>query len=139
MAALKISTSLRNALANQITTKLDTGSTNSQARLLIRTGSPPANPETAASGTLLATVLLHTPPSFGSASTGVITADTIGNVTVAASGTAGWFRIVDKDNNAMIDGDITATGGGGDITFDNITFVSGGTVAISSLTITVPQ
>lgn len=139
MANFKIATGLRNALANEITAQIDAGTGVTAGQIKIYTGSQPANPQTAASGTLLATINLHTPPSFGSASTGTITADTIANVTVAASGTAGWFRLLDRDGTTIADGQVTATGGGGDMTFDNVAFVAGGTVSITSFTITVPE
>ncbi len=61
------------------------------------------------------------------------------DTSVDATGTAGWFRIYDRDNQAVLDGDITATGGGGDIEFDNINFVVGGVAAIPLLTASVPQ
>jgi len=140
MANFKISTGLRNTLADAITGLLDTGSTNPSARLLIYDGTQPTNPQTAVSTqVLLATVALHVPPSFGAAATGVITGDTIANVTVTNSGTAAWFRLINRAGTVIADGQITVTGGGGDMTFDNVTFVAGGTVSITSFTITVPQ
>ena len=48
-------------------------------------------------------------------------------------------EVEDKARQAFMDGDITETSGGGDIEFDNINFIVGGVVAITSLTATMPQ
>jgi len=135
--AFKIGTSARNAMADALGALPDGGA--SAGRIEIRTGAPPTNPGDANSGTLLATLPLSD-PSFGAASSGVITANSITSDTaVDASGTAGHFRIFDSDDVCIGQGTVTATGGGGDMTFNTVSFVSGGTCAISSLTITVPQ
>ncbi len=61
------------------------------AYLLIYTGAPPASCGTAASGTLLAS--LPCSATFGSVSTGVLTANAITNAAAAANGTAGYWRL----------------------------------------------
>jgi hypothetical protein len=138
--AFRLGVNAQNAGCNAIVGQVDAGTTNTTGRLLIYTGSQPATPATTATGTLLVTINFNN-PSFGSASAGaasMVTSPAV-SATVAASGTAGWFRITDRNNNAIFDGSITATGGGGDMTFDNTAFVSGGTATISSITITVPM
>jgi hypothetical protein len=52
------------------------------------------------------------------------------------SGTAGHARLKDSDGN--IHSDCTCGQGSGDISFDNNVIVSGGTVAISSMSVTMP-
>lgn len=143
--AIKHSLGLKNyALASGIK-----GAFDSDGRINIYTGSPPSDPDAAATGTLLATLSLAA-TAFGAASGGVLTAAAIGSDTnVDASGTAGWFRIykaADDPSGASgtsgtstahrrLDGTI-AEGSGGDINFDETAFVAGGTAAISSLTLT---
>lgn len=142
--AIKISTGLRNLAADAIGAALDT-----TGRINIYSGSPPANPQAAATGTLLATLSLAS-DAFGAASSGVITAGAItGDSSADATGTAGWFRIYRTADTApgsagsstdrRIDGTVTATGGGGDITFDSVSFVAGGAINMTSLTYTVPE
>jgi len=132
----RIGVSARNAAATAIATLLDGGA--AAGKIEIRTGSQPATPATAASGTLLATLTL-TDPAFGAASTGVVTAATItGDSSADATGTAGWFRAMDSNNVAIIDGSVTATGGGGDLTLNSVSIVAGGTVNVTSWTITMP-
>jgi hypothetical protein len=141
MATLRISTGLRNALANAITAFLDgsSGSPNN-AYIEIYTGSMPANPQTAISTQTKLGTLLFAVPSFGSPSTGVITANVISRDDSAdATGTAAWARVIRGDGSVAFDADVTATGGGGTIEFNTVSFVSGGPIEISSFTLTVPQ
>jgi hypothetical protein len=59
--------------------------------LLLYTGSPPANCGTAATGTLLAS--LPCSATFGTVTTGVLTANAITSEAAVASGTAGYWRL----------------------------------------------
>lgn len=130
--ATRISTAARNAAASAIGALLNGGT------IEIRTGSQPATPGTAATGTVLGTLTLSA-TAFGAASTGVITANTItGDSSADATGTAGWFRGYDSSTAAVIDGSVTATGGGGDMTLDSTSIVAGGTISMTSWTITMP-
>jgi hypothetical protein len=135
MAVLRLSTTVRNALANQIKSSIDTGA-GAGGTIKIYTGSQPATPQDAATGTLLATITLPK-PSFGSAANGVITANAITQVNAGASGTAAWARIADCDGNAMLDIDVGTSGA--TINLNTTSIVSGGPVAITNATLTVPQ
>ena len=136
---VNISTQARNDAGDSIVDLIDLGSTNANGVLEIRTGAIPANPQAVVSGTLLAT-LNFLNPAFGNFSNGTAFANPIADDSdIDASGIAGWFRIYDRNGAAVIDGEITVTGGGGDIEFDNIDFVKGGTVAISQLQGVMPQ
>jgi len=136
---VNISTVARNNAGASITGLIDGGSLNPNGYIEIRTGAKPANPQTAATGTLLATLPCSN-PAFGSFSNGQSLANPISNDSnVDDTGVAGWFRVYDRDGTAVFDGDVTATGGGGDIEFDNINFVVGGTAVILSLTAIMPQ
>lgn len=134
---MKINTAVRNALVDAFTALIDAGAAGGTIK--IRTGSPPATPATAASGTLLAT-LTFSVTAFGAASGGTATAAAITSDTSAdATGIAGWARIADSNGVTIADVSITGVGGGGDIEFDDTNFVAGGTVSISSMTITMPE
>ncbi len=126
----------RNAACNAIVDAIDVGA-GSNGTIEIRTGSQPATPQTAASGTLLGT-LNFAATAFGNAAAGVAVANAIASDTDAdASGTAGWARVYDADGNAVCDMDIGQ--GSGTLNFDNTTIVAGGTIAITSFSITVPM
>jgi hypothetical protein len=133
------SNSARKRACDAIVDSVDLGSTNSTGKLLIYTGSQPATPETTASGTLLVSINFAA-TAFGSAdstATAGLAGGTAISATVTASGTAGWFRVVDKDEVAILDGAISTSGA--DLNFDNVNFVSGGTATINTLTIQAPM
>jgi hypothetical protein len=133
---MKLGTSARNASTNGVVDLLDVGG---GGTLTIYTGSPPADPQTAPSGTLLATLVLSN-PAFGSAASGEADANAItDDASADATGTAGWFRLADAAATGIIDGTITATGGGGDIEFNTVSFVAGGVVSIDSLSVNQPE
>lgn len=137
--ATRISTAAAAGACNAVVDLLDAGA--GAGYIEIRTGSQPATVATAATGTLLGTLPLSD-PAFGnatSASPAVATASAITSDTNAdATGTAGWFRAYDSDANAVIDGSITGTGGGGDMELDSTSIVAGGTIAVSSWTVSHP-
>lgn len=132
------STDVRNAIVDAITARIDAGS--GAGKLRIYTGSRPASPASAATGTLLAEFTLND-PSFGAGASGVATLDITPEVADAAAdntGTAGYARFVDSDNNGRIDATVTATGGGGEVTCNTISFVAGAVVTVTGCTITAP-
>lgn len=133
--ATRIATSARNAAADAVVDLLDAGA--GAATVKIYTGSQPATPNTAVSGTLLAT-FTTADPAFGNAATGVATASAIASTTGVAAGDAGWFRAADSTGAAVLDGSVTATGGGGDMTMNTITVSVGLTMNITAWTFTAP-
>ena len=135
MATVHTSIVARNAMLN------GSGLTAAAAggKLDIYSGSMPATPETAASGTKLASFTLGS-PAFGAAASGVITANAIAAVTGLAANTAGWARLWESDEaTALQDYDVTATGGGGAVQLDYTAIVLNGEVTITSYTITLGQ
>lgn len=132
--AYRLSNDTRTKACDAIVDDIDAGS--GAGTIAIRTGAQPTNVGDSDTGTLLGT-LTFSDPAFGAASNGVATADTITSDTSAdASGTAGHFRIKDSDSNIHSDG--TCGLGSGDLSFDNNVIVAGGTIAISSMTVTQP-
>lgn len=136
---MNISILARNLAGKSITDLINNGSTNPNGYMQIRTGTIPASPQATATGTLLAT-LPFSNPAFGTYHDGEAVANPIGNdPSVAATGVAGWFRIFDRDGTAIMDGTITATDGGGDLEFDDINFIQGGTVVVDRLAAIMPM
>ena len=130
--AVQLSTSVRNARLDAIETTIGTG-----AVLKIRTGSAPADVATADSGTVLATLTL--PSDWLAAASGGTKAKsgTWEDTSADDTGTAAHFRIYASDGTtAHIQGSVTATGGGGDLTLDNTSIASGQTITITSFTLT---
>lgn len=133
--AVRLSTAARNAATDAISGLVDAGS--GPGTIKIYSGSQPATPNTAASGTLLATVTLSD-PAFGASSAGTATGADPAPVTAAATGTAGWWRMADSDGNPVMDGSVTASGGGGDMQLSTVSLTSGGSVDITALSHTTP-
>lgn len=137
--AISLTLRARNTSGNSIVSLIDVGTRNPNGYMEIRSGTKPTSPQEPALGTLLAT-LSFSNPAFGPFSGGSSTANTIApDISIDETGTAGWFRIFDRDNATVLDGTITAVGGGGDIEFDNINFVKGGTVEITTIVLTMPN
>ena len=136
MAILRLGQAARTAAADAVVDQLDAGA--GAATIQIRTGTIPATPATAASGTLLATVTLAD-PAAGAASGGVATITDPASVTGVAAGTAGYARFLDSNSVAVMDCDVTATGGGGGIELSTTTISVGVTVDMGAITYTQPM
>src|SRR5215207_8084010 len=120
--AIRLSTAARNASTDSVVDLIDAGA--GAGTLKIYSGSQPATGDTAASGTLLATVTLID-PAFGASSAGTATGGDPAAVNPVATGTAGWFRVQDSAGNNVFDGSVTATGGGGDLQLSNTSLAPG--------------
>jgi len=124
---------MRNNGCNGIVDTIDQGSGAGTTK--IYTGTQPGSVG-GTYGTILGT-LTFSDPAFGNASTGVATASAISSDTSADnSGTALTATITDSDLNVLADA--TCGQGSGDYDFDNNVIVAGGTIAISSMTLTQP-
>jgi len=134
MANFRIATATQNALANGVTTLLDAGG--SAAHLKFYNDPQPASANTAISTQTLLATLTFSSTAFGGASGGVITANGITGANAVATGTCTWARALDSNNNVIFDCDVALSVA--TITLNAINFVSGGPVAISSFTITMP-
>ncbi len=133
----KISTAARNAACDAIVDLVDSGGTGTCA---IRTGAPPASPASADTGTLLGTCTFSA-TAFGASSNGTATAASITSDTNAdASGDAGHFRVLNGSAAVVFQGTAGVSGDTPDMTFTPTkSIVAGGTIAISSFTVTVPE
>jgi hypothetical protein len=130
--AVQLSVAVRNARLDAIETNIGTS-----AVLRIRSGAPPATCATADSGTLLAEMSLPSSWMADAASGSKAISGTWQDLSANAAGTAGHFRIYDSGGTVCgIQGTITATGGGGDMTLDNTSIASGQQVTITSFTLT---
>ena len=103
----------------------------------IYTGTQPATPETAVTGTLLGTLTMNA-TAFGSSASGVITANAItGDTTADATGTAGYFRILKSDaTTAVLDGSVGTSGA--DLNLNSVAISAGAEIEVTSMTITLP-
>jgi len=130
--ALQLSTGVRDAMNDQLETTVGTS-----PHLKIFTGSAPANCGTADSGTLLADLTLPSDWLGASSSGAKAKAGTWQDTSADGTGTAGYFRIYASGGTCHLQGTVTATGGGGDLTVDNTSFAAGQSFTISSFTLTM--
>jgi len=130
--ALQFSTSVRDARANSTESTIGTSPI-----LEIRTGAPPATPATADSGTLLASMTLPSDWLTNSSSGVKSLSGTWSDPAANNTGTAGHFRIKDSGGSTChIQGTVTITGGGGDLTLDNTSIATSQVITITSFTMT---
>jgi hypothetical protein len=102
--------------------------------LEIRSGAPPANCAAADTGTLLASMTLPA-DWLAAASAGAKTLlGTWQDLSADAEGSAGHFR-VKSGSTCRIQGTVTATGGGGDMTLDNVNIAAGQQVSVTAFTL----
>jgi hypothetical protein len=127
--AIQFSIAVRNARLEAIETAI--GGT---AHLVLYSGAPPVNCATAASGTKLAEWTLATDWS-PVASGGVKSLNLPASIVGLAAGNLGYFRLTASDGTTTGEqGTITATGGGGDMTVDNISVTVGQTINLTGWT-----
>lgn len=130
--AIQFSVGVRNARLDAIETTIGTS-----AVLKIRTGAAPANVATSDSGTVLATLTLPSDWMAAASSGSKAKSGTWEDTSADATGTAGHFRVYASDGTtAHIQGTVTATGGGGDMTVDNTSFASGQAFTVTGFTLT---
>lgn len=136
--ATKISAAAAAALDTAATAAVDdsfAATLGANAVVEIRTGAAPATPETAASGTLLASITIAS-WTAGSPGAGQVTGANPAAVTISASGTAAHFRVKTSGGTAVMDGTVGTSGA--DLNLDNAALVSGGSLDLGAPVLTIP-
>ena len=126
--ALQYSVAVRNAQLDTVETTAGTA-----VKFQIRTGAPPADCATAASGTLLVEI---TCPSdwMAAASSGSKAKSGTWSGTASGTGTAAHFRIYDSGGTTC-HAQGTVSTSGADLNLDNTSIASGQTVTISTFSL----
>ncbi len=128
---LQLSTNVRNARLDAIEATI--GST---ASLRIRTGAQPANCAATRSGTVVASVALPSDWMLAASGGAKAMAGAWADNSADAAGTAGHFEIVDGSGTCHLQGSVSVTGGGGDMTLDNVVFAIGQAFSVTSFSLT---
>lgn len=129
---LQYSTTVRNAQLDAIETAVGVS-----AVLKIRSGSAPANCGTADSGTVLASLTLPSDWMSAASSGAKAKTGTWEDSSADATGTAAHWRLYASDGTTChAQGTVTATGGGGDMTVDSVSFTAGQVFTVTGFTIT---
>jgi hypothetical protein len=123
-----LATDARNAACDAVVDLVDAGS-----------GAGKLEIGTTGFASVLATVALAD-PAFGAAATGVATGASFprSDSSADASGTAAEWRVRDSDDNTVMSGTVSLSGGGGELILDSLSITVGQTVTISSFTHTQP-
>ena len=130
--SLQYSVAVRNARLDVVETTIGTSPI-----LYIRTGSAPSDCSQADSGTVLATVNLPSDWMAAAASGTKAKSGTWQDSSADATGTAAHFRIKDSTGTTChMQGTVTITGGGGDMTVDNTSFAVGQSFTVTAFTLT---
>lgn len=130
--AIQLSAAVRNARLDAIETTIGTA-----AVLKIRTGAAPANVATADSGTVLATLNLPSDYLAAAAAGAKAKSGTWEDLLADSAGTAAHFRLYATDGTTPhLQGTVTATGGGGDMTVDNVVFAVNQVFTVTGFTLT---
>jgi len=125
----QLSDASANAACNPVATLCNNGFID------IYTTPQPANANTAISTQTLLASLTFGATAFGSAVAGVATANAITSGVAGNTGTAVWFRVFKSDHTTVVfDGSVGTSGA--NLNLGTTSIVSGGTVSISSLTLT---
>lgn len=125
----QFSTAARNAALDAIEAAIGASPT-----LELRSGATPASCASADSGTLLASMALPADWLAAAASGAKSLLGTWQDLSADAAGTVGHFRIK-QGATCHIQGSVTITGGGGDMTLDNPVLAVGQQVSVTAFTL----
>lgn len=130
--SIQLAVSTRNAQLDAIENDVGTS-----ARLQLRTGSPPADCATANSGTVVADMTLPSDWMANASAGSKAKSGTWQDSSADNSGTIGHFRIYDSTaTTCKMQGTVTVTGGGGDMTVDNPVVLANQQITVTSFTLT---
>jgi hypothetical protein len=135
MAVIRFLTAVKSSVLAAVLAAIDAGG--GAGTIKIYTGTMPATPATAIGVQVLLGTLTFSDPA-GSETGGTLTMSAITQDSSADNtGTATWARIADSTGTAVMDIDITTTGGGGVMQMNTTNLVIGGPILISSFVLTV--
>jgi len=128
---LQYSVSVRNARLDVVETTIG-----ASAVLKIFDGTKPADCATADAGAVLATIDLPSDWMAAASDGSKAKAGTWQDASADATGTAAYFRIYASDGTTCgMQGSVTLTGSGGDMTVDNTSFASGQSFTVTAFTL----
>lgn len=130
--AVKFSVAVRNARLDAIEATIGTS-----AVLKLRSGAAPANITDADSGTVIATLNLPSDWLAAASSGAKAKSGTWEDLSADNAGTVGHYRIYASNGTTQhIQGTVTATGGGGDMTIDNTVVEAAQSISVTAFSFT---
>jgi len=143
---MTITTSVEVAIAelDAVVDRADSGTTNPSARFTIYAGAMPANARAPlGDATALVTIAMGN-PAFGdaadnaAASAAEALANAIADTPALATGTASFYRLVDRDETVLWQGTVTEPNQGGDMEVSAINVVTGVNIVVQSFAMRAP-
>ena len=132
--AIQLSVTVRNARLDAIETAVGTSAV---LKIYNLTAGAPADCAAAITGDVLATCSLPSDWMAAASSGSKAKSGTWEDASADAAGDADFFRLFASDGTTChMQGTVTATGGGGDLTVDNVTFAIGQAFSITAFTLT---
>ena len=133
MANIRFTDAVRDVMMDALDTAINAGTA---GIIELYTGSQPATADTSLSGNTKLGTLTYSATAYGASSNGVITAASITDDSSAdATGTCTFARILTQGGGTVIfDCDVGTSGA--TINLNTVSIVSGGTISITSSTIT---
>lgn len=129
--AIQLSVAVRNARLDAVEATIGAA-----GRLKLRTGAPPASCAAADSGSVLADVTLPSDWAANASGGSKAFAGTWQDLSADAAGTLGHWRLYAADGTTChMQGTVTVTGGGGDMTVDNTNVAVGQPVQVTGFTL----
>ncbi len=112
----------RNAAADAVVDLIDLGAADANGDLVYMD-----------SGDVQVALLGFSNPAYANSAAGIAQENPISDETNAAGGTIAKFKIQDRDNNEIVRGTVTATGGGGDIELTSVVVAVGEALSTTDL------
>lgn len=132
---IQLSVAVRNARLNSVEETIG-----ASAVLKIFTGAAPANTAASDTGTTLATLQLPADYFADAAGGSKSKLGTWEDASADAGGTAAHFRMYASDGvTCHLQGTVSNTGGGGDMTVDNVVFAPGQKFTVTTFTLNEPN
>ena len=133
--SVRLANATVNGQADDLARRLDNGF------VRIYDGTIPTNADTAVGAQVLLAELRANATSAPAAVAGVLTFNAVtSDSSNNATGTAAWYRALSSNGTTVVmDGTVTATGGGGDMQINSVAISSGAQTDITSWTHTVPK
>lgn len=131
---LQYSVAVRNARLDTVESTIGTSAV---LKIYDLTAGAPANCAASITGTVLATCSLPSDWMAAASSGTKAISGSWADASADAAGTADFFRVFASDGTTCgIQGTVTATGGGGDMTVDNAVFAAGQAFSVTGFTLT---
>jgi hypothetical protein len=144
--AMGFSTGFGNSILDSVGNSGTAQSFWDSAILEIRSGTRPSGADTAPTGTVLASMTLPADAMAAASTLIMAKSGTWSDSSADNTGTASWFRIkrsgdlgTTNSTDKRLDGNITGTGGGGDMELDNVSIAATQPVTITTFQFTLPN